>query len=649
MRPLKEKSAKEVARFIYEDLICRWGCSEYHITDQGREFVNSTNKELLDLCGTKQRITSAYHPQANGLSEHMNRSTQESLRKSLQNEHDFDWVDMIPTIVFSHRSSMNASTRVSPLEMILGHKPNVPIDIHMKYPTEEDLDRDLTTEEVARIEREYLDTTIEQMKKVKETTIGRAKVNIANAQIQQKRNYDKRFESKENFEIGDLVLLENQVNRNRKGGKREKRFSGPYTILDISKAGNCTLKNKEGAVKKTKHPLAHLKQYHERNLVVESENEIEENREDRTEVDDILESFDKEESLEFVESLETEENIEEKLQKKGKMGGNWNFAENVMGLVIKDKFKRMGKQNDSTVKKRKVTYLDLSKCVATDEDTLPDIHTEEFSGARRKDDNVGDKRKEFTGALVTGAHITGTLNREKLSVTGTDVLQREDKELFTGATPVTGAHIVTGAQDNVHGTLLTGTQKENIYVTGAHFTGAQEEKEENITFTHAPFKVTGTPWRDVRKTPDRISEARRRLSLSLRKNRAPENSVHEDNEEKLAEFIIVDSSPSPSKMPSQTPSVEVLSDVEEPGLLIPSCYVFIPLGTKIRRQLAPIFGINQIGPLPNYTGILRICEGLPSRVQEIEGNGNCLFNSMSYVLSSYENLTGKYDKSYVII
>ena len=67
--------------------------------------------------------------------------------------------------------------------MILGHKPNVPIDIHMKYPAEEDLDRDLTMEEVARLEREYLDTTIEQMKKVKETTIGTAKVNIANAQI----------------------------------------------------------------------------------------------------------------------------------------------------------------------------------------------------------------------------------------------------------------------------------------------------------------------------------------------------------------------------------------------------------------------------------------------------------------------------------
>ena len=595
----------------------------------------------MDLCGTKQRITSAYHPQANGLSEHMNRSTQESLRKSLQNEHKFDWVDMMPTIAFSNRSSMNASARLSPLEIILGHKPNVPIDIHMKYPTEEDLDRDLTKEEVARLEREYLDMRIEEMKKVKETTIGRAKVNIANAQIWQKRNYDKRFKSNENFEIGDLVLLENQVNKNRKGGKRQNRFSGPYTILDISKAGNCTLKHKEGAVKKTKHPLAHLKQYHERNLVVESDNEVEENTEDRSEVDNILESFEKEESLEFVETLETGDNIEKKLHKKGKMDGNWNFAENVMGLVIKDKFKCKRKQKDSSVKKRKVTYLDLSKCVATDKDTLPDINTEEFSGAQRKEDYVGDKIKDFTGAFVTGTRITGALNREKHTVTGMDVLQRHDNELFTGAHNLTGANIVTGAHDKADVTVITGAQEKNINVTGATVTGARGEEQENIKFTDAPFKVTGARWRDVRKTPDRISKARRRLSLSLRKNRAPENSVYEDNEEKLAEYIIVDSSPSPPKNPSPTPSIEVLSDVEEPGLPIPSRYIFIPLGTKIRRRLAPIFGINQLGPLPNYTGILRICEGDPSRVQEIEGNGNCLFNSMSYVLSSSEKFNWK--------
>ena len=86
------------------------------------------------------------------------------------------------------------------------------------------MDRDLTEKEVARLEREYLDNTIEELKKVKETTIGRAKVNIANAQIRQKRNYDKRFESKEKFEIGDSVLLENQVNKIEKEGRDKIDF-----------------------------------------------------------------------------------------------------------------------------------------------------------------------------------------------------------------------------------------------------------------------------------------------------------------------------------------------------------------------------------------------------------------------------------------
>ena len=111
----------------------------------------------------------------------------------------------------------------------------------------------------------------------------------------------------------------------------------------------------------------------------------------------------------------------------------------------------------------------------------------------------------------------------------------------------------------------------------------------------------------MRKTPDRISKARRRLSLSLWKSRAPENSVDVDDGEKLADYIIVDLSPLPLHTPSPTPSIEVLSDIEEPGLPILSCYVFIPLGTKICQWLAQLFGINQMEPLPNYSGILRIC------------------------------------------
>ncbi|MCG8626770.1 MAG: transposase family protein, partial [Proteobacteria bacterium] len=132
MRALKEKSEKQVAKFIFEDLICRWGCSEYHISDQGREFVNNINRNLLEKCGTQQHITSSFHPQANGLCEHLNRTTQDTLVKNLNKEGD--WVEMIPTVAFSHRCSQSATTGYSPLELITGITPRVPVDVQIKYP-----------------------------------------------------------------------------------------------------------------------------------------------------------------------------------------------------------------------------------------------------------------------------------------------------------------------------------------------------------------------------------------------------------------------------------------------------------------------------------------------------------------------------------
>ena len=63
-KPVKDKSAPTVARFLYE-VMCRHGCFKGQINDQGKEFVNEVSDALLELTGTDQRVTSAYHPQLN--------------------------------------------------------------------------------------------------------------------------------------------------------------------------------------------------------------------------------------------------------------------------------------------------------------------------------------------------------------------------------------------------------------------------------------------------------------------------------------------------------------------------------------------------------------------------------------------------------
>ena len=43
--------------------MCRYGCPDVLITDQGKEFVNKLSAELYLITNTEHRITTAYHPQ----------------------------------------------------------------------------------------------------------------------------------------------------------------------------------------------------------------------------------------------------------------------------------------------------------------------------------------------------------------------------------------------------------------------------------------------------------------------------------------------------------------------------------------------------------------------------------------------------------
>ena len=70
-KPLKDKLAESVSIFLYE-IICRHGCMKIQINDQGKEFVNEVITNLHEMTVVDQRITSAYHPQSNGLCERQN-------------------------------------------------------------------------------------------------------------------------------------------------------------------------------------------------------------------------------------------------------------------------------------------------------------------------------------------------------------------------------------------------------------------------------------------------------------------------------------------------------------------------------------------------------------------------------------------------
>ena len=65
-------NANDVARFLYENIITRFGCPKELVRDRGTHFLNATITALTDKYLIKHRKTSPYHPQANGQTEKTN-------------------------------------------------------------------------------------------------------------------------------------------------------------------------------------------------------------------------------------------------------------------------------------------------------------------------------------------------------------------------------------------------------------------------------------------------------------------------------------------------------------------------------------------------------------------------------------------------
>ena len=262
MAPLETKSAGEVA-YVLWTWILRHGAPETIVTDQGREFNNQIADELLRLTKCKHRVTSAYHPEANGLVERANRSSTDMLRASLL-EDTSKWVELIPCIQTNHNDRKQASTKFSPFELMYG-RPR-------RHPCEErrdiDFTADLSVEEAKEIDamqgEDYAIKHWKTLLQVQESLFDRASENMKDAQKKMKKRFDKKYKGKPPFDRGTMVMKKIPVNDKRKGGKLEKKWDGPYRVGDFNaKNGTYELINLRGQVLKRKTPAAQIKLYHD--------------------------------------------------------------------------------------------------------------------------------------------------------------------------------------------------------------------------------------------------------------------------------------------------------------------------------------------------------------------------------------------------
>ena len=80
------------------------------------------------MAGTQQRVTSAYHPQANSLVERQNQTIKKAIIKVL-NENVKSWVSALDRIHFALRAKVRASMGYSPFFLMYNQQPCLSIDV----------------------------------------------------------------------------------------------------------------------------------------------------------------------------------------------------------------------------------------------------------------------------------------------------------------------------------------------------------------------------------------------------------------------------------------------------------------------------------------------------------------------------------------
>ena len=131
--PVETRWSEVAAKFLYENIITRFGCPLTLISDQGTHFINKTIKNLTDQFHVDHRRSTTYHPQSNGVIEAFNKTLKKGLNKVF-NTDKADWDKKIPAILWVYRTAYKWSTDQTPFRLVYGQEAVVPLHFQQQTP-----------------------------------------------------------------------------------------------------------------------------------------------------------------------------------------------------------------------------------------------------------------------------------------------------------------------------------------------------------------------------------------------------------------------------------------------------------------------------------------------------------------------------------
>jgi len=202
-------TAEGAARLFLHQVWKLHGLLKCVISDRGPQFVARFTRELYCLLGIKLASSTAWHPQTDGQTEHINQELDQYLWLFVNKQQD-DWYDLLPIAEFQYNNHVHSATQQPPFLLDTGRLPCMGFKPRQNPSGLE---------------------TVNEFMEIMRTAIDEAKSTIRKAQDDMKRYYDQRRTLALVFKPGNKVFLDAlDIQTTCPSQKLSHRQLGPFVV-----------------------------------------------------------------------------------------------------------------------------------------------------------------------------------------------------------------------------------------------------------------------------------------------------------------------------------------------------------------------------------------------------------------------------------